>query len=465
MSRKNNYLQEELYQLIRSDEQIFEFIQEASLDGLWYWDLDNPENEWMNEKFWTVLGYDPEEKKHLVSEWQDIIFEDDLAIAISNFKRHCQDPSHPYDQTVRYHHRNGSTVWIRCRGMAIRDENNVAHRMLGAHSDITKQKEIEEKYRRNLKEMDKAYAVTKLALEESEKLFEMAPDANLKVDERGFIVKANERACQLFGYSKQQLEEMNVSGLMLKDHANQHHHNIIGYFETGGARRMGKDRGKLVALNSAGEQIYVEITLNLIDGPYGKNALATVRDVSKREALISSLKQKLEENKALAELTLIDPLTKVYNNRHFQQSIEKELAHSIRHKLPLTLMIIDIDFFKEINDQHGHAAGNQILVQLTTLIGHLIRLNDVFARVGGEEFAVILPQSDIDTGLAIADRIVFEVANHTFVINDQTALNITVSAGVSQAILKKDTTESLFKRTDSALYQSKHQGRNRVCKC
>lgn len=139
-TRDDNYLKKELYELIKTDEKIFDFIQESSLDGMWYWDLENPENEWMNPKFWTVLGYNPDEMPHKSSAWQNIINQDDLKLAIENFTRHCQDPNHPYNQIVRYTHKNGSTVWIRCRGMAIRNESGKPVRMLGAHQDITEEK-------------------------------------------------------------------------------------------------------------------------------------------------------------------------------------------------------------------------------------------------------------------------------------------------------------------------------------
>ena len=128
---QENYLKQELYTLLNTDGRIFEFIQSGSLDGIWYWDLEKPENEWMSPKFWTTIGYDPDEKRHMASEWQHIIFQDDLKLAMENFRKHCQDPNHPYDQIVRYRHKNGSIVWIRCRGMAIRDANGKPIRMLG----------------------------------------------------------------------------------------------------------------------------------------------------------------------------------------------------------------------------------------------------------------------------------------------------------------------------------------------
>ena len=81
-----------------------------SLDGIWYWDLETQEDEWMSPRFWVTLGHDPPERKHLAPEWQDLIDPDDLQIAIDNFTKHCADPNHPYDQVVRYRHRDGCTV-------------------------------------------------------------------------------------------------------------------------------------------------------------------------------------------------------------------------------------------------------------------------------------------------------------------------------------------------------------------
>ena len=143
MTSETHYLEKELRRLIQSDQWIFDFLQKGSLDGIWYWDLENPENEWMSPEFWTTLGYDPGQKEHLSAEWQSLIHPEDLRLALDNFNKHCADPDHPYDQIVRYRHQNGSTVWIRCRGIAIRDETGRPVRMLGAHNEITAQKETE----------------------------------------------------------------------------------------------------------------------------------------------------------------------------------------------------------------------------------------------------------------------------------------------------------------------------------
>jgi len=142
--KHDNYLKQELYQLIKTDETIFDFIHEKSLDGLWYWDLENPENEWMSPCLWTALGYDPNKMPHKSSAFRDIIFQEDLRIAVKNLNRHCADPKIPFDQAIRYRHKNGSTIWIHCRGIAIRNNSGKPIRMLGTHLDITKLKQAEE---------------------------------------------------------------------------------------------------------------------------------------------------------------------------------------------------------------------------------------------------------------------------------------------------------------------------------
>lgn len=155
---KENYLKKELYELIKTNDRIFDFIQEGSLDGLWYWDLENPENEWMNTKFWTVLGYDPDKMPHKSSAWKHIINQDDLKVATENLSRHCEDLNQPYDQVVRYTHKDGSTVWIRCRGLAIRDNEGKSIRMLGAHQDISDLKKKEQEINRVKEEAEESEA-------------------------------------------------------------------------------------------------------------------------------------------------------------------------------------------------------------------------------------------------------------------------------------------------------------------
>jgi len=140
MTESTHPLERELYARVADDNALFLFLQQGSLDGLWFWDLTNPEDEWMSPRFWEVFGYEPEEKPHKAAAWQDMIHPDDLKLAVSNFEKHCADPGHAYDQEVRYRHKKGHWVWVRCRGVVLRDEDGTPVRMLGAHQDITRLK-------------------------------------------------------------------------------------------------------------------------------------------------------------------------------------------------------------------------------------------------------------------------------------------------------------------------------------
>jgi len=175
MKHKEHYLKQELYDLIKKDDTVFEFLQLGSLDGIWYWDLETEKDEWMSPRLWTLLGFDPSEMKHLASEWQNLIFHEDLQVSVDNFTKHCADPTHPYDQTVRYRHKDGSTVWVRCRGIAIRDEAGRPIRMLGAHTDLTQLKRTEEDLRRRTIQLEAANKKLEKAISEIRELSAMLP--------------------------------------------------------------------------------------------------------------------------------------------------------------------------------------------------------------------------------------------------------------------------------------------------
>ncbi|WP_158242811.1 PAS domain-containing protein [Siphonobacter sp. BAB-5405] len=139
-----HYLKQELLKLLVSDERIFDFFQEA---GIWTWDLINPENQWMSQSFWETLGYQVNEIPNIFQGWQTLIHPEDIRLVEESLQAHLENSTHPFEAVIRYLHKNGSLVWIRCRGIAIRDETGRALRMLVSHVDITKEKEAELKAR------------------------------------------------------------------------------------------------------------------------------------------------------------------------------------------------------------------------------------------------------------------------------------------------------------------------------
>lgn len=137
-----HYLKQELYELIRQDIQLFDFIQEAAPDGMWYRDLEQPDHEWKNPGFWKTLGYDPDSMPHRRDSLKSIIFEQDLDESEKRIRFCMQDSdTRDYEQIIRYHHKQGHTVRIRCRAKLIRNDDGKAVRLLGGHYDITEQKQ------------------------------------------------------------------------------------------------------------------------------------------------------------------------------------------------------------------------------------------------------------------------------------------------------------------------------------
>lgn len=157
-----------------------------------------------------------------------------------------------------------------------------------------------------------------------------------------------------------------------------------------------------------------------------------------------------------------DPLTNAYNKRHFLDRLKGEFSFAMRNEAPLSLVMFDIDHFKQVNDTYGHPAGDFVLMRLGALAHSIIREEDVFARYGGEEFTLILKGTDAEGAKILAERLRRLVDEHDFVFEGQ-SIPVTVSVGVTTLQGKNlSDWDAMIKTTDQRLYQSKHQGRNRV---
>lgn len=160
-------------------------------------------------------------------------------------------------------------------------------------------------------------------------------------------------------------------------------------------------------------------------------------------------------------LMTFDGLTQVHNKRHFHETLDREVSRSARYERPMSLVVFDIDHFKRVNDTHGHLAGDALLRQLASLVRGRIRREDLFARVGGEEFAVLLPEIDQAGAVQFADKVRKVVEAASFHFEDVT-IGVTLSLGVATLRPPYNTGEQLYKAADAALYAAKQGGRNRV---
>jgi len=161
------------------------------------------------------------------------------------------------------------------------------------------------------------------------------------------------------------------------------------------------------------------------------------------------------------ELAITDGLTGLYLRRFFNQRFEEEINRYQVHGIVFSLMIIDVDYFKHINDRLGHLAGDQVLVQLTRILQQQVRSIDILSRYGGEEFALLLPNTNAEGALVMAERIRRCIEKTKFIAINQT-VKVTISIGVGECPLNATTINKLIKATDHALYGAKRTGRNQV---
>ena len=176
------------------------------------------------------------------------------------------------------------------------------------------------------------------------------------------------------------------------------------------------------------------------------------------ENVIGSVREK---NRVLEEQTRIDPLTGIFNRRVFEDSIYGELERFHRYKKPFSLIFLDVDHFKKINDNYGHDAGDRVLKAIAARIAEMLRKPDMFARYGGEEFVVILPETSLNRGLNVANKIREEIDDAEFLYESE-RVPVTVSIGVTVVRDVDKHYNTIFNRVDSYMYTAKERGRNRV---
>ena len=162
------------------------------------------------------------------------------------------------------------------------------------------------------------------------------------------------------------------------------------------------------------------------------------------------------------QLANTDPLTNLYNRRFFTEQAEKEYHRAKRYSLSMTLISIDIDHFKSINDNFGHPAGDQVLIEVANHLKASLRQSDILARIGGEEFSILLPETSAKSAMVFAERIREEQSKVKVFGDWQGAIKLSVSIGVSSFLSSDKAFDAIFSRADKALYQAKNFSRNKV---
>lgn len=306
---------------------------------------------------------------------------------------------------------------------------------------------------------------------EANQRFQLAIDASpaalLIVDERGLIQLVNREAERLFGYSRDLLIGNAVEMLVPAAKRGQHQQDRAAFLRNPEARAMGTGR-HLQAVRRDGTVFPAEIALSPVRFGEQVHVLSTIIDLTLQQQVEESMIQLTTElegaNAQLAELSITDKLTGVMNRRALDDQLEKELRLMHRVGRPLSVLMLDIDYFKRYNDRHGHQAGDEILKQIANILKETTRTTDVAARYGGEEFAVVLPNTDKEGAVQMAERFQMAIRAHPW---EQHTL--TVSMGISTRDFGEEPASrtagdvtTLLADADRALYFSKHNGRDRA---
>lgn len=171
--------------------------------------------------------------------------------------------------------------------------------------------------------------------------------------------------------------------------------------------------------------------------------------------------QNVKMYERMKELAIIDELTGIYNRRFFYLAANKEIDRAVRYHKSLSLILIDIDHYKDVNDHFGHIAGDKVLQRLTQVIQKELRESDIFSRYGGEEFLILLANAEIKDAVAVAERLREKVEELQVRYNEE-EISVTISLGVTQLTAERNTLQELIAVVDQALYGAKQKGRNRV---
>ena len=315
-------------------------------------------------------------------------------------------------------------------------------------------KKIYDRFTETKKQLDELsihFISSEIERKNANDLYDYAPCGYHSLDREGCIVKINQTELDWLGYRREELLGQPVTKLL--DRASQ------SIFRANFKRLLSRgklDDFELEIVRKDGSVMTMLIQISALFDKAGNyvGSLSTSVDISARKRLETQLE--LEAHS--------DPLTGLRNRRDFEKQSEREIARSLRQGSPLSILMFDIDHFKKVNDSYGHAAGDLVLKRLGEGFRKVFRETDISARIGGEEFAVLMPDTDIDTATEAAQRLRLWVAEEKIQIdNDGTSISVTASLGVAQMSETSASIQSLLKLADDALYIAKHEGRNKVC--
>jgi diguanylate cyclase (GGDEF)-like protein/PAS domain S-box-containing protein len=282
-------------------------------------------------------------------------------------------------------------------------------------------------------------------------IVEKSDDAVVIINYFGDIISWNSSAERIFGYMESEVIGKYVHDILLTHGIRETVNASFHAFNEKGVDLMLGKESQVQAINKNGGIVHVQFNVNTVKVKGELFAFAFLRDISHLIARQEKLKYQAST----------DELTNILNRRAFLKQAKAAFSMSIRHAEPFTLLMMDIDYFKHINDQYGHLAGDIALKMFVDNISNIIRNEDIFGRFGGEEFCLAIAKTNINVSLDLAERIRVETEK-LIIKNTNYCFKMTVSIGASSIKKNEQSLEAMLNRCDEALYEAKKTGRNRI---
>lgn len=403
--------------------------QTVSKTGSWHLDIKNGKLWWSKQTYDIFkIPYDypidleyffklvhPDDRQFVLSEWNNAL------------------KGKPYDIEHRIIS-NGDILWVNEKAELIFDENGLPIEAIGTVKDITQQKYYE-----------KEIADENLLINS---LIDLVPGYLWYIDGNGIIKKQNRNSIDNFG---NKVGEICSYGIFCGKFIPNIEEKYLGNSE--------KREDLKCKFCIAGEALKNQNPFNIEIEYDGKSYIlwwVPVNDNEYIHYMVDITQQKEIEN-TLRELSITDPLTKFYNRRYITEKIEREINLASRSNRKFSLIMYDIDHFKSINDNYGHLSGDNVLIKISDVVKKRVRKADIPARWGGEEFMILLPETNLDNATKLSE----ELRKLFTLIKFKENFTITASFGVTEYIIG-DTVDSITKRVDELMYQAKEAGRNNV---
>jgi diguanylate cyclase (GGDEF)-like protein/PAS domain S-box-containing protein len=410
---------------IEKERKLLELILEDTLSGYWDWDLVS-NTEYLSPSFKAMFGYAADEIENKPEGWQKLVFKEDLPGVLELFNEHVASKGEvPFYNEIRYHHKNGSTVWVICSGRVVEWENDRPLRMVGCHINITRIKELE----RTLIKERNLFKTTLHSI----------GDGVISADSNGHINIMNTIAEKLTGWATTEAtgKQFNDVFRIVNEYTRTPCENPVEkVLETEEIIEL-ENHALLIKKNK--EEVPVEDSAAPIRDENGKvtGVVVVFRDCT----------DKKEKQEKIKYLSYHDQLTGLYNRHFFEEELKRL---DTERNLPLTIIMADVNGLKLTNDAFGHATGDLLLQRVAQVMRTECRADDIISRVGGDEFVILLPATSYEEAELVVKRIYRAVSQEKI----ENVL-VSVSIGLKTKEISAQDIKEIYAKAEDDMYRKK----------